>query len=106
MTTVPRRSSYEHSRKGTTMANCIAMKSRIGWLGGVGLLGAAMLASACASTPASAPLPPAKVLQPADLASLAGEWHGTLRGSGGANPATGRSAIGTMTMAPDGSYTT
>jgi hypothetical protein len=46
------------------------------------------------------------MLQSADLASLAGEWHGTIRGSGGSNPAAGRSAIGTVTLAPDGSYTT
>jgi hypothetical protein len=52
------------------------------------------------------PLPPAKTLQPADLASLAGQWHGTLRASAGPTPSAGRSAVGSMTMAPDGSYTT
>jgi hypothetical protein len=66
-----------------------------------------MLAGGCASTGTTAtPLPPAKALQPADLASLAGEWHGTIMGSGGAIAGAGRSAIGTMTLAPDGSYTT
>jgi hypothetical protein len=67
-----------------------------------------LFASGCAGTGQSAmPLPPAKTVQPADLASLAGEWHGTLRGSGGSGPAgAGRSAVGTVTFAPDGSYTT
>jgi hypothetical protein len=52
------------------------------------------------------PLPPAKMLQPSDLASLAGEWHGTLRGAMGTGPAAaGRSAVGRVTVAPDGSYT-
>jgi hypothetical protein len=83
------------------------MKRGIQWPGGFVLLLAVTLASGCASTGTTAmPLPPAKTLQPADLASLAGEWHGTLRGSGGPNPGTGRSATGTMTFAPDGSYTT
>ncbi|MGH7358499.1 MAG: hypothetical protein ACREJR_06780 [Candidatus Rokuibacteriota bacterium] len=74
---------------------------------GVAFAFVVMFAAGCAGTGTSAtPLPPAKMLQPADLASLAGEWHGTLRGSGGVNPAAGRSAVGSMTMAPDGSYTT
>jgi hypothetical protein len=70
------------------------------------LLIAAMMAGGCASTPAAAPLPPAKALQPADLASLAGEWHGTLKGAPGASGFAGRSADGRVTIAPDGSYTT
>jgi hypothetical protein len=82
------------------------MRSKIVWPGGFTLLVAAMLASACASAPPPAPLPPAKALQPSDLASLAGEWHGILRASVGPTPSTGRSTIGTVTMAPDGSYTT
>jgi hypothetical protein len=83
------------------------MKKSTQWSGSWALAVAVMLASGCAGTGTPAmPLPPAKVLQPTDLASLAGEWHGTLRGSGGANPAAGRSAVGSMTMAPDGSYTT
>ena len=42
-----------------------------------------MIASACAGMGTSeAPLPPAKTLQPSDLASLAGEWYGTLRAAG------------------------
>jgi len=81
------------------------MRRGIQWSAGVVLLLALMLASGCASTPPAAPLPPAKALQPADLPSLAGEWHGTLKG--GTGPAdTGRSAIGTVRLAPDGSYTT
>ena len=53
------------------------------------------------------PLPPAKMLQPADLASLAGEWHGTLRRAGGPGPASiaERSGVGRVTVAPDGAYT-
>jgi hypothetical protein len=83
------------------------MRRGIQWLAGFVLFVAAMLASGCASTSAPAmPLPPAKTLQPSDMASLAGEWHGTIRGSGVTNPAVGRSAIGTMILAPDGSYTT
>jgi hypothetical protein len=83
------------------------MKTRIRWSGAVALAVAVILAGGCAGTGTSAmPLPPAKMLQPSDLASLAGEWHGTLRGSGGPNPAAGRSAVGSMTLAPDGSYTT
>jgi hypothetical protein len=50
-------------------------------------------------------LPPAKVLQASDLAGLAGEWHGTLKGVMGAGPLAGRSAVGRVTFAPDGSYT-
>jgi hypothetical protein len=83
------------------------MRLGLRWSAGFVLFVAAMLASGCASTGTPAlPLPPAKTLQPSDLASLAGEWHGTLRGSGGSNPAAGRSATGTVMLAPDGSYTT
>jgi hypothetical protein len=54
--------------------------------------------------PAATPLPPAKALQPADLASLAGEWEGTLEGGGG--PFSGRrTSLVRVTVAPDGSYT-
>jgi hypothetical protein len=83
------------------------MKKRM-WSGVLALVIAALFAGGCAGTGTSTamPLPPAKTLQPADLASLAGEWHGTFRGSGGPNPASGRSAVGTVTIAPDGSYTT
>ena len=68
---------------------------------------AVAVASGCAGTgmPAT-PLPPAKMLQPSDLASLAGEWHGTLRGAAGAGGFAGRAADGRVTIAPDGSYTT
>jgi hypothetical protein len=85
------------------------MKTRIVGSVGPALVIAVMLASGCAGTGMSAPatpLPPAKMLQASDLASLAGEWHGTFRGSGGPNPAAGRSAVGSLTIAPDGSYTT
>jgi hypothetical protein len=52
------------------------------------------------------PLPPAKMLQPADLASLAGEWEGPLRAATRTSTAgAGWSAVGHVTVAPDGSYT-
>ena len=51
-------------------------------------------------------LAPAKTLQAADLASLAGEWRGTLRGTGTTGPASaGRTANLQVTIAPDGSFT-
>jgi hypothetical protein len=84
------------------------MSKRAPLSGGLILAVLVIVASGCAGpgTP-PAPLSPAKMLQPSDLASLAGEWHGTLRGAGGSAPAdAGRSAIGTITLAPDGSYTT
>lgn len=83
------------------------MSTRGWWSAGVGLLVAAMLLSGCATTmPSAMPLPPAKTLQPADLASLAGEWQGVLRGAAGTSAAgMGRSAIGSVTVAADGSYT-
>jgi hypothetical protein len=61
-----------------------------------------MLASGCAG---AVPLPPAKALQPSDLASLAGEWQGTLRGTLGAGHRAGESVLGRVVVAPDGSYT-
>ena len=84
------------------------MSQRLRLSGGLALVVAVMIVTGCAGMGTSAaPLPPAKTLQPSDLASLAGEWHGTLRASGGARSAdTGRTAVGSMTFAPDGSYTT
>ena len=81
------------------------MNGRIAWRLTVVLL--AVVASGCASMERSAtPLPPAKTLQAADMASLAGEWQGTLRGVGGRGPAQGRTANARVTVAPDGSFTT
>jgi hypothetical protein len=54
---------------------------------------------------AQAPLPPARTLQASDLAGLAGEWQGTLRGVGSTGPLPGRTANARVTMAPDGSFT-
>jgi hypothetical protein len=85
------------------------MSRRISWSGGLALAFAVTLVSGCAGTgtgTSAAPLPPAKMLQPSDLASLAGEWHGTLRSAPGAGGFPGRSADGRVTIAPDGSYTT
>ena len=65
-----------------------------------------LLIGGCAgtATQSAMPLPPAKALQPADLASLAGEWEGTLEGS--TSPFTGRqTSLARVTVAPDGSYT-
>jgi hypothetical protein len=67
---------------------------------------AVLLAGGCAGTgtQAAKPLPPAKALQPSDLASLAGEWEGTLEG--GSSPFTGRrTSLVRVTVAPDGSFT-
>ena len=51
-------------------------------------------------------LPPAKALQAGDLASLAGEWEGTLEGVGGTGPLGGRRAqLVRVIVAPDGSFT-
>ena len=79
------------------------------WLSaGVALVVAGMLLGGCAGAGTSAmPLPPTRMLQPADLASLAGEWHGTLRRAGGPGPASiaERSGVGRVTVAPDGAYT-
>jgi hypothetical protein len=57
-------------------------------------------------TQSAAPLPPAKMLQPADMAGLAGEWQGTLRGVGSSGPLPGRTANARVSVAPDGSFTT
>jgi hypothetical protein len=52
------------------------------------------------------PLPAAKALQASDLAGLAGEWQGTLRGTATTGPASaGRTANLRVTIAPDGSFT-
>lgn len=82
------------------------MTTRTGWGVCVGLLVAAMIVGGCAGREmSSAPLPPAKALQPGDLARLAGEWHGTLRGVGSTGPLPGRTANARVTVAPDGSFT-
>jgi hypothetical protein len=81
------------------------MRKRIHWSGGLALAVTVMLAGGCAGTGTSAmPLPPAKTLQPSDLASLAGEWGGTLKATMGTGPLAGRSAFARVTVAPDGSY--
>jgi len=84
------------------------MATKIGWGVCLTLVVAAMIGGACAGREmASAPpLPPAKALQPGDMASLAGEWHGTLRGVGTTGPLPGRMANLRVTVASDGSYTT
>lgn len=82
------------------------MATRIGWGAGLALLVIVMVVGGCAGREPSAPLPPAKTLQAADLASLAGEWRGTLRGTGTTGPASaGRTANLQVTIAPDGSFT-
>jgi len=74
---------------------------------GLSLVLAMVLSGGCATMSAeSPPLPPAKALQPGDLASLAGEWDGTLRGVGGTGPYVGQSVQVRVTVAPDGSFTT
>jgi hypothetical protein len=76
------------------------------WPGRLALLLPVLLVGGCAGTGTPAmPLPPARVLQPSDLASLAGEWQGTLRGTVGIGHHPGRSAAGRVTVLPDGSYT-
>jgi hypothetical protein len=80
----------------------------IAWAGGLTLTLFVLLASGCASTGASTamPLPPAKMLQAGDLASLAGEWEGTLEGVAGSGPLAGRRAsLVRVTVAPDGPFT-
>jgi hypothetical protein len=83
------------------------MATSIRWGAGLTLLAIVMIAGGCAGREmSSAPLPPAKALQAADLASLAGEWQGTLRGTGTTGPAAaGRTANLRVTIAPDGSFT-
>src|SRR5262245_18446673 len=62
---------------------------------------------ATTETPTAMPLPPAKALQAGDLASLAGEWEGSLEAVMGTGPLGGRRAqLARVTVAPDGSYTT
>ena len=83
------------------------MTKRIGWGVGLALVAIVMVVGGCAGREmSSAPLPPAKALQPADLAGLAGEWQGTLRGyrDDGAR-VRGRTANLRVTVAPDGSFT-
>jgi hypothetical protein len=79
----------------------------IAWAGGLTLTLFVLLASGCAGTGGSSatPLPPAKVLQPGDLATLAGEWEGTLEGTTGGPFAGRRAQLGRVTVAPDGSFT-
>lgn len=83
------------------------MAKRIGWGVGLALVAIVMVVGGCAGREtSSAPLPAAKALQPADLAGLAGEWRGTLRGTGTTGPAAaGRTANLRVTIAPDGSFT-
>ncbi len=66
----------------------------------------ALLVGGCAGAKTTAQLPPAKALQAGDLASLAGDWQGTLRGTGTTGPASaGRTANLRLAIAPDGSFT-
>jgi hypothetical protein len=83
------------------------MGSRVVWSAGLSLALVLTLASGCAGTGTSTatPLPPAKMLQASDLAGLAGEWRGTLRGVGTTGPLQGRTANARVTVAPDGSFT-
>lgn len=84
----------------------MGMATRIGWGVCLALFVTVMVVGGCAGREtSSAPLPPAKTLQAADLASLAGEWHGTLRGVGTTGPLPGRTANVRVTVAPDGSFT-
>lgn len=78
----------------------------IAWAGGLTLSLFVLLASGCAGMGGStaAPLPPAKMLQAGDLASLAGEWEGTLEGTSG-QLAGRRAQLVRVTIAPDGSFT-
>ena len=85
----------------------MTMRTNVAHLGIV--LALVLLVGGCAGTGTSAakPLPPARALQPADLASLAGEWEGTLEGAAGSGPFPGRRAqLVRVTVQPDGSYTT
>jgi hypothetical protein len=82
------------------------MATRVGWSLGLALLAIVVVGGCAGREMSSAPLPPAKTLQAADMASLAGEWQGTLRGTGTTGPAgAGRSANLRVTIAPDGSFT-
>jgi hypothetical protein len=95
-------------RDGATQKRGMDMGSRNVRIGSVVLALVVMLAGGCAGTGArtTTPLPPAKMLQAADLGSLAGEWQGTLRGTGTTGPASaGRTANLRVTIASDGSFT-
>jgi len=81
------------------------MGKRIVWAGSLTLALAVMLGGGCAGMGTSTPRPPAKMVQAGDLAGLAGEWHGTLRGVGTTGPLPGRTANLRVTVAPDGSFT-
>jgi hypothetical protein len=84
------------------------MTRKIALAGGLFLAMITMSVSGCASrsTSTAMPLPPAKALQAGDLASLAGEWEGTLEGGAGGGPFAGRRAqLVRVTVAPDGSFT-
>jgi hypothetical protein len=62
----------------------------------------------CASGLASAPaatLSPAKALQPGDLAKLAGEWEGQVRGSSGPGQFGGPPHTVKVIVGPDGKFT-
>src|SRR5262245_41784302 len=85
------------------------MNRRAVWMAGLTLVLAGAFDAGCAGTmdsPAAA-LPPAKTLQPGDMAGLAGDWQGTLEGSGsaGAAASAGRRANLRVTIAPDGKFT-
>lgn len=84
------------------------MSTRIGWGVCLTVVVSVLVVAGCAGMdkpPASSALPPAKALQTGDLAGLAGEWHGTLRGVGTSGPLPGRTANARVTVAPDGSFT-
>lgn len=83
------------------------MSRRIVWVGRLALAVAVALAGGCAGTETQTAmsLPPAKMLQASDLAGLAGEWRGTLRGVGTTGPLPGRTANLRVMVAPDGSFT-
>ena len=65
------------------------------------------VAAGCASMESApaAPLSPAKTLQPGDMAMLAGVWEGQARGATGSGQFGGPPHTGTVTLAPDGKYT-
>jgi hypothetical protein len=82
------------------------MARRALWICSVTLVLALLVGGCAGARTSTAPLPPSKALQSGDLASLAGEWQGTLRGTGTTGPATaGRTANLRVTIAPDGSFT-
>jgi hypothetical protein len=81
------------------------MRKSFVWAGSLTLAAIVIVAGGCAST--ATPLPPARTVQAGDLAGLAGEWQGTLRGvvGGPSGPASGRRGNLRVTVAPDGSFT-